>query len=640
MDVICDVETDAYGNRATKIQCIVCIDIDTGEEHVFRYPLAGFKDFARNVHNWVGHNFLCFDLPKLSEFADVEIRQSSVVDTLVVSRLLNPDRPGGHSLGQWGEVLGVKKEFADVTEEFFGILSDDLVNRCISDCRINLKLYQRFKPYLASPRWQEALRTEHGIAVVCQEIHDNGFYFHIDKCSTLRHTILNELEDLNNELQAAFPPRCYDLGLIEPRRTAHGTLHRGDFRWHLDGDLSAFSGGPFHRIEYRPFNPGSPAQIVSRLNEAGWRPTDKTKGHLEAERQARRRRMSQAERLEATTRLQAFAKIGWKVSEDNLKTLPSTAPAAAHNLVRYLLLKNRASVLKEWQDAYNEKDHRIHGSLIPIGAWTERMSHHSPNMANIPRDDAVYGPEMREMWGRAPDTWLVGVDAESIQLRVLAHYIDDKRFTSAIVDGKKEDGTDPHSLNRIALELPHLTRNHAKTFIYAWLLGARLGKVAEILECSASEAKYADEAFVDFYPGLKKLKLEDIPNDAARGYFIGFDGRYIPIWGADLGVRTHLALAGYLQGGESIIMKKANLIWRLELKERGLWQYVKQVNFVHDEWQTEVSGSYDIALEVAKVQANSIRIAGTLYNLRCPMAGSIMNQHGRIAIGSNWSETH
>ena len=85
-------------------------------------------------------------------------------------------------------------------------------------------------------------------------------------------------------------------------------------------------------------------------------------------------------------------------------------------------------------------------------------------------------------------------------------------------------------------------------------------------------------------------------------------------------------------------MKKANLIWRKTLRTEGI--SFKQVNFVHDEWQTEIIGTYDDALKAAKIQADSIREAGVLLKLRCPLEGSFLNSHKQLAIGRTWADTH
>jgi DNA polymerase I-like protein with 3'-5' exonuclease and polymerase domains len=90
-------------------------------------------------------------------------------------------------------------------------------------------------------------------------------------------------------------------------------------------------------------------------------------------------------------------------------------------------------------------------------------------------------------------------------------------------------------------------------------------------------------------------------------------------------------LAGYLQNGESVVMKHANRLWRQWADEAGI--NYKQVNDVHDEWQTEVKGSRDEAEALAELQQRSIEQTGRDLNVYCPLAGS-------SSIGKNWYETH
>ena len=97
-------------------------------------------------------------------------------------------------------------------------------------------------------------------------------------------------------------------------------------------------------------------------------------------------------------------------------------------------------------------------------------------------------------------------------------------------------------------------------------------------------------------------------------------------------------LAGYLQNGESVVMKRANILWRKRLISERV--DFKQVNFVHDEWQTETPGDLELAKYIAEVQADSIRLVGEQLKLRCPLAGSVLNSHKQLAIGQNWSQTH
>jgi DNA polymerase I-like protein with 3'-5' exonuclease and polymerase domains len=229
------------------------------------------------------------------------------------------------------------------------------------------------------------------------------------------------------------------------------------------------------------------------------------------------------------------------------------------------------------------------------------------------------------------------VDAEGIQLRIFAHYVNNKELIDSLINGNKSDGTDPHSLNRSIIGDICESRQTAKRYVYALFLGAGRGKLASILGRSEEEAEEALARILQRYPGFDQLRREQFPRDAKRGYFIGLDGRRVPIPGATEGDRRHLAMSGYLQNGEAIIMKKACVLWTKELANED----AKIVNFVHDEWQIETPNDMDKAIRVAKTVAQSLTVAGNEYGLRCPMAGSYWNEdHQDYTIGPNWSVTH
>ena len=333
-----------------------------------------------------------------------------------------------------------------------------------------------------------------------------------------------------------------------------------------------------------------------------------------------------------------YKKYGWKCNEDNLKTLPKTAPEAVKSLAEWLTLEGRRSSLEEWINQV-EDDGRIHAKFWHIGAWTQRMSHSSPNLANIsavwPEDKepetpvekvkAKYDSDCRSLFMADHNAWLVGCDAEGIQLRILAHYMQSEEYVEAILKGDKKFNTDIHSVNKRALGSICKSRDDAKTFVYAWLLGAGIAKVASILGCSQPEAKRAIDSFLTSLPELKTLKTKAIPHMVAKGGFTGLDGRFVRC------NSNHLMLAGMLQSGEAIVMKHANVLWYHQAKAEGI--RFKQVNFVHDEWQTVVYGSREDAVRMGEIQANAIYEVGHKLELYCPLAGT-------PKIGFNWKETH
>lgn len=619
--LVLDLETDALENYS-KVWVAVTRDLTTDKTNIFRnlHEKVNLKEFIDHLQNYnllIGHNIIGFDLGVL-DFLGVP-NTFEVHDTLVVSKLLNYKQDGGHSLESWGERFGVpKSKFND-----FSRWSQELEDRCVIDTLLTKRLYNTFSKYLGNPKWKKPIEIEHKVAFLCNRLHLDGFTFDLPKAQRLYQELLPKVEELKFAFAVCFPPKPVPIKEINPKLTKAGTLHSKDFRWLETNDLSSFSAdAPFTLIEYEEFNPNSPRQVVERLNAAGWQPTEKTKGHLSAQR------------TRDKEKLEHYKTYGWTISEENLDTLPETAPEAARKLKEYVLLNSRLSDLEEWiglvrPSKGDPEVFKIHGYFNHIGAWTHRKSHQKPNMANIPAllnrkgEEQLLGKEFRSLFKASPGKVLVGCDAEGIQLRVFAHYTNDKKLIEAIVNGKKEDGTDIHTLNKGILGTICSSRSTAKTYIYALFLGAQTAKQSQILGCSRREAEEGIERILDFYPGWKKLKEEQIKADADRGYFEGFDGRLVMI------PDERLVLAGYLQNGESVIMKYANLLWKQQLEDMGV-PFV-QVNDVHDEWQTETLPEYaDI---VGKTQIQSFVTIGEQFGLNCPLAGNYV-------IGKDWSETH
>ena len=100
----------------------------------------------------------------------------------------------------------------------------------------------------------------------------------------------------------------------------------------------------------------------------------------------------------------------------------------------YLLLQKRVAMVSSWIDAV-ESDGRVHGYVNPIGAQTNRMSHSSPNVAQVPAGYSPYGKDCRECWIVPKGYKLVGMDASGLELRMLAHYMNDEEYTNQILDG-------------------------------------------------------------------------------------------------------------------------------------------------------------------------------------------------------------
>jgi DNA polymerase-1 len=642
---ILDLEADGLRDQATKIHCVVVRDYDgNATEYLLGDPdhVEAFKTFLWKAYeegaSLAGHFILGYDWSVLDRLVGVppfheHLSDLRLIDTLVLSRMMNYKIAGGHSLEAWGHRLGVQKEGVGITD--WSTFSAEMLKRCYSDTDINLQLYKKkFERFVNDPKWRMALGTEMEIAWICTEMSITGIPFNVEGANKLRQELLELLAPIDETIARDFKPKAVPIKEVHPRINQDGTLNRQDFRWYLssvsDDDLSVFDGGPYTRFEYVDFNPASHKQIIDRMWDAGWKPTEKTDGHVDAVKEGRV--------------TDAIKRFGWKVNEENLKTLPDTAPEAARSLAKRIVISSRLSDLEEWIELVGE-DGRLHPEYSSIGAWTERVSHSKPNSANIPASkpsatDTEFDKQinaindrMRELFHAPEGMRLIGTDADGIQMRIFAHVINDQRLIKALVEGNKENGTDIHTLHKGALGSTAGSRDEAKTFIYAFLLGAGIGRVSEIFSCGFGEAKTAVARFLEFYPGLKTLKKTLLPQWAAQGWFEALDGRKVPCDSA------HLMLAGILQSGEKIIMSMAMIQWIRKLRELKI--PFELVNWVHDEWQTLIPDDDDIAKIVSDIQIQSLRDQGDVLKMRCPLEGTTSINHKTGFIGGyTWKETH
>ena len=303
-----------------------------------------------------------------------------------------------------------------------------------------------------------------------------------------------------------------------------------------------------------------------------------------------------------------------KVSEANLATLPDNAPEPAKKLSEWKMLETRWKTVESWLNALG-KDGRVHGKVFSLGAVTGRMTHADPNMANIVAVYKPYGKQSRECWTvPSNDYRICGMDAQGLELRMLAHYMQDDAYAEEVVNG------DPHTVTMQALDIDD--RALAKTFIYAFLYGASPSKLGSILNLSQSQGGVIRQRFLNNMPSLQNL-LARVEQVADRGYIRGIDGRRLYVRSA------HAALNTLLQGGGAILCKQWSICMDRAIEKEHL--RAKLVNTIHDELQFEVH--QQDAERVAELAQSSIREAGHLLKLRVQM-------DAEAKIGFSWADTH
>ena len=575
MRLIFDIETDDL--NATKIWCIVAQDIDTNK--IYKFPPdkleEGYK-FLQSAEQLIGHNVLGFDIPMVEKFGNIKLTDN-VVDTLVLSRLFNPTREGGHSLDNWGYRLSYRKiEFEDYQN-----YSTEMLNYCVRDVQLNTLVYKRLQ--IESKGFsKESVDLEHQVAKIMNQQEINGFSFDSKSATLLLAQLRERLQSVEDEVHKTFKPRWVDDRIVKPYIKKDGSLSkRGLTDDEYNTCLNNNDFEPFMRRKLEPFNLGSRKQIGEYLIEMGWKP----------------------ERFTPTNQP--------IVDEKTLSQITHIHEAGL--IAEFLLLQKRIAQIDSWIEAVSE-DNRVHGFVIPNGTITGRMTHRNPNMAQVPSLASPYGEECRACWVVDEGYKLVGIDASGLEIRMLAHYMNDEEFINEIING------DVHSSNQKLAGLK--SRNQAKTFIYALMYGAGDEKLGKVVGGNKADGSRIRKHFFANKPSFKSLR-DRVQRAATKKYLKGLDGRKIYIRNA------HASLNSLLQGAGAIVMKQA-----LTLADK--WATCNNIDYkfvanIHDEWQVEVKEEY--ADFFGDMAVKSIIESGKHFNLRCPL-------DGEYKVGGNWSETH
>jgi DNA polymerase-1 len=106
--------------------------------------------------------------------------------------------------------------------------------------------------------------------------------------------------------------------------------------------------------------------------------------------------------------------------------------AESYEVIGNLLEYRRVSKFLSTYIGALEGNDVIHTSFHQCDAWTGRMSSSRPNMQNLP---SRAGTEIREVFVPRPGHCFVVSDYESIEVRLLAYYLNDQEFSQKIDDG-------------------------------------------------------------------------------------------------------------------------------------------------------------------------------------------------------------
>jgi len=523
----------------------------------------------------IGHNLFGYDIPVLKRLWDIDIDSSRVKDTLVMSRLADPQRDKGNSLRSWGERLNFPK--GDHSD--WSCLSDEMVTYCKRDVELTAAVYDRLLFELRD-FGTDSVELEQRVQEITQKQVRNGWKLNVGQAIYLVATLKEKLYDLEDAVHRVFRPLPTFVKEVRPKVKKDGTISVVGLKFL--GDQWSSIAGDFSRIDYPEFNLGSRQQIGRHLQHFGWKPCQHTEH-------------------------------GQPIVNEKVLMGIKDIPEATY-ISEYLMVQKRIAQVESWIEAADEDTERVHGQVNTNGAVTGRMTHSKPNVAQVPASRAPYGAECRGCWTVHEGYKLVGFDASGLELRMLAHYMNDEEYTNEVING------DIHTANQKLAGLE--SRDQAKTFIYALLYGAGDAKLGSVAGGSRATGEGLKKRFMSNLPAFANLKAR-VASEAAQGWIRGLDGRRLTVRS------EHAALNTLLQSAGAIVMKQALIL----LDNYGiLWGLdYKIVGNIHDEVQSEVKAKD--AEKFGRLAVSCLEAAGLHFNLNCKLAGE-------YKIGTTWSETH
>ena len=589
---IFDLESNGLLKELTTIHCIAIKDShqnDRRVQSIKSYSPESIEDaleILANADEIVGHNIIGFDIPAIQKVYPNWKPKGKVTDTLVLSRLIKADLItedstslalpkdfprrlfGSHSLKAWGLRLGNHKGDYDGGWSAF---NQDMLHYCEQDVEVTFELLKLLNQDKDFP--QACIDLEHQCAEVCERIGNNGWTFDEEKAGDFYATLSQKRLELENALETLFEP--WEI------RTPFTPKVNNEARGYVKGET-------IDKVKVVHFNPNSRKHIAKCLKDKyKWKPKDYTPSG------------------------------DAKVDENVLIDLPY--PEAKH-LAEFFLVQKRIAMLSEGKAAWMklvDPDGKLRHNIVSNGTVSHRCAHRSPNLGQVPSIRSLYGRQCRELF-TVPKGWvLCGSDLSGIELRCLAHLLDDDgEYAKLIMEG------DIHTHNMKAAGLD--TRDQSKEFIYSTIFGGGDGLIGRIVGGTAKDGKRLKADFEKNVPAFKQLKKELTTAFKDRGFIRGIDRR-------KLYVRSeHRCLSQILQNAGAVIAKKWVYLIDQEITARGLNAYI--CGFIHDEVQIACENQ-----EVAEHVGNLTRImaqeTGEAFQFSIPI-------EAEFNTGKTWADTH
>ena len=338
-----------------------------------------------------------------------------------------------------------------------------------------------------------------------------------------------------------------------------------------------------------------------------------------------------------------YKELGLPMLESTKSGSPSTAESVLLRLLdmdqsgvvdKVLDFRHWAGYKSRYFDNWLERmdeDCRLHTNYKPFHTVTGRLSSSDPNLQQVPRDEFIRG-----LIGGVKDYKVIEVDYSQVELRLVAHYSNDKALLSAF-----HSNSDIHTITAQAMtgkEFPEKEeRKKAKAvnFGFVYGMGAEKFKLYARdnfgLSISLDEAKETRTKFFNTYPALLEWHQRQRDTVKRRGYVMNPLGRLRVLNDINSSNEYYRAQAER-QAINSPVQSLASDLMLMTLNELNPEFKDNLIGTVHDSLlllihESKVNESVE---KIVKIMENPI-IEPYDFELRVPIVADVQ-------IGDYWSE--
>lgn len=309
-----------------QLHCVVVKDIDS--KRIYRFvgadeikndlPKLLKKAATLIAHNGIGYDFLALKLYCNIEYEieetchltiDGERFEVEIVDTLVLSKVMNPDRFGGHSLDEWGKRLGFHKINWRQEAIELGLIEANapkgaefmqyhpkMLEYCERDVEVTELLYFTLMEEWGDWNWAGPFALEQMTRDIVTRQEHRGFWFDEKLAGENVRELDIKMEEIRAIVEPLLPPKPMGLTKLKQfippasqlKKNLEPTAHIRNFIEKHGGSLWEESGYWYYKVfdksgklpmSLDPIQTHEPAtvkdttHIKGYLVELGWKPT-------------------------------------------------------------------------------------------------------------------------------------------------------------------------------------------------------------------------------------------------------------------------------------------------------------------------------------------------------------------------------